>query len=696
MPHIENDSASFTDTPDYNPGGLDQNVKAALESLDTDLSMQEFSEFEDALNIFVRERFTRASRHRQRIGIDEQLELGAYAYQGRYSPGQLAELEPGTHIYIPVTQNKCRAMQNWMLDILSGAIDRPYTINPTPVPQIPPHLEAVATEKLMGFLRNGQVAPDQLRDMADQARNVALQLVATNAKQAADKMADRIEDQLNDGGWRDVFDQLVVDVSHMPAAVLIGPLVEDVERVRWVDGQTEVRQDQVFRFERVSPFDFFPAPGSATTQRNQYNIVLRRFSQDDLEEAKDLPNYNPDAISSLIAAFPNGNTRWHGGQMSDTARAEHENGNDEVSNTTPDQEWHILHYYGKLPIRLATEYGIEIPSGKSYQGMIEVELEVCCGYVLRAVQSPYPAGRRPIYVMGFQRRAGTVWYDSLPWILRDVQRGANATMRALVKNMALSAGPVVEADIERMTEEKDIESVVPYRVYKVTSDPMQTTPSPVLRFNQMQSISLHLLRVNAEFANMADEVSGIPAYVAGNPNVAGAGRTLGGLAMLMGNAAKGIKRVISLADNGVIQPVVEMMYMINMLYLDDDTVKADAQVVARGAAGLLQRELSQSRALELLNVLLQPAVQQQGIITPAQIQTLLRDVAKGMGYSEDIIGNQAVEAELLSALETAGIDTSGVPGVGSTGELQPAVQQAAGLDGRSQPPVDPSSLETIA
>lgn len=695
MPHIENANAGMT-VPDYTPGGLDHNVKAALESLDTDLATQEFTEFEDELNRFVADRFRRAARHRIRIGIDEQLELGAYAYQGRYSPGQLAELEPGTHIYIPVTQNKCRAMQNWMLDILSGAIDRPYTLKPTPVPDIPPHLEAVAVEKLMGFLRNGTVQPEQLRDMADEARQIALRLVATNARQAAERMSERIEDQLNDGGWRDVFDQVIVDASHMPAAVMIGPLVEDVERVRWVNGQTEVRRDQVFRFERTSPFDFYPAPGASDVQRAPYNIILRRFSQDDLEAAKDLPNYNVEAISSLIAAYPNGSTRWHGETTPSQARREFENGNDETVSTTPDQEWHVLHYYGKLPIRMAAEYGIEVPSDKSYQGMIEVELEVCCGYVLRAVQSPYPAGRRPIYVMGFQRRAGTVWYDSLPWILRDVQRGANATMRAMVKNVALSAGPVVEADIERMTEERDLETVVPYRVYKVTSDPMQRTPSPVLRFNQMQSTALHLLRVHAEFMNMADEVSGIPAYVAGNPNVAGAGRTLGGLAMLMGNAAKGIKRVISLADNGLIQPMVEMMYMINMLYLDDDTVKADAQVVARGAAGLLQKELSQSRAIELLNVILQPAVQQQGIITPAQVQTLLRDIASGMGYDPEIIGNEAVEAELMTALQTAGIETGGIPGVGSEGGLQQAVQQAAGLDGRSQPPVDPSSLETIA
>lgn len=681
----------------YTPGGLNYDTRNALAQLDQMLAATETSDFEDELCRFVRCRFDAASRHRRNCGVEHQLVQGAYAYRGEYSPGELAQLEPGTHIYIPVTQTKCRAAQNWLNDILSGAVDRPFTLTPTPVPDIPPHLENVATERLYQAVASGEAAPEDLGPLAETARRIALDLVAANAKQAADGMAKRIEDQLSEGGWRDEFDQLTVDISHMPAAVLLGPIVEDKERVRWVNGQPRVMTDRVFSFRRISPFDFYPSPGATSVSRAPYVILRDVLHQDELDQLAFMPGYNAEIISALIARYPHGNTKWYGVDGSEQARQDFER-KDEDETSAPDQCWHILRYFGKLPVRTAMEYGIEFPTTRGYQGFVEVEIDVCAGYVLRAVASPYPARKRPIYVTGFQRRPGSVWFDSLPWVMRDVQRGANAAMRALVKNMALSAGPVVEADVDRLQGEEDIEGVVPYRVYKVTSDPLQSTPSPALRFNQMQSNALHLLRVWAEFSNMADEVSGIPAYVAGNPNVAGAGRTLGGLSMLMGNAAKGIKRVIGLSDNCLIQPVVEMMYVINMLYLDDDSVKADAQVVARGAAGLLQRELSQSRALELLNILLQPVVQQQGIITPATIQTLLRDIAASMGYDPDLVGNQAVQQQLMTALQTAGIDLGGIPGVasGAPSETGPAVPQMPQLDGRSQPPVDPSSLEMIA
>lgn len=680
---------------EFRPGGLNSDVEAELTRLDQELATIEGTEFEDELVRFVKERYDRAARHRKKIGVDEQLMLGAYAYRGEYSPEQLGELEPGTHIYIPVTKKKCKAAQDWLFDVLSGAIDRPYTLRPTPVPEIPPHLEDVATEKLLGYLQEGRLGPDELAQMAEQARSVALQMVSENAKLAADAMGDKIEDQLTEGGWRDTLDQVLVDVSHMPGAVCAGPYVEDVERVRWIDGRPVIRKDRVFRFNRISPFDLFPAPGAADIQRCPYVIVRKAVTQDDLDDMKSLPGYSAEMITALIARFPSGNTRWYG---EDGGRAAREHFEDKDSDAAPDHEWHVLHYYGRLPVRTAMEYGVPLdparPAG-DHQGSVEVEIEVCAGYVLRVVTSPYPAGRRPLYMTGYMRRPGTVWFDSLPWTLRDVQRGANAACRALVKNMALSAGPVVEMDMGRMEDETQAENIVPYRIYKVSTDPMSQNPGPVMRFNQMTSTALHLLRVFNEFNLMADEVSGIPAYVAGNPNVAGAGRTLGGLAMLMGNAAKGIKRVVGIADNHLIQPLVEMMYMINMLYLDDDSVKADAQVVARGAAGLLQREMSQSRALELLNILLQPAVQQQGIITPAQIQTLLRDIASSMGYDPALIGDSAVQSELISALQTAGVDLGGQPGVGSVSALQPAVPQLAQLDGRSQPPVDPSSLEVL-
>jgi hypothetical protein len=161
-----------------------------------------------------------------------------------------------------------------------------------------------------------------------------------------------------------------------------------------------------------------------------------------------------------------------------------------------------------------------------------------------------------------------------------------------------------------------------------------------------------------QFEKKADDISGIPAYVLGNPQVAGAGRTLGGLSMLMGNAAKGVKQVISNIDRFVIEPVIYEFYLLEMLFGTDDAVKGDVAVVARGATGILQRELSRANAVEILQVIT-PYVQ-GGTVSPNAIKALLRDIITSMGYEQvdDIIEDPDRRGDLLAALAAAGVDVS--------------------------------------
>jgi hypothetical protein len=146
------------------------------------------------------------------------------------------------------------------------------------------------------------------------------------------------------------------------------------------------------------------------------------------------------------------------------------------------------------------------------------------------------------------------------------------------------------------------------------------------------------MAVFEKYMKLADDLSGVPAYVLGNPQVAGAGRTLGGLSMLMGNAAKGIKNVQLNIDRDVITGVVEAFYMYNMLTSKDNSIKADAKVVARGATGLLQRELAQTRTVEILQLLQPYAVpgpDGKAIIEPDTLKYLLREILKNTGLDVD-------------------------------------------------------------
>jgi len=101
---------------------------------------------------------------------------------------------------------------------------------------------------------------------------------------------------------------------------------------------------------------------------------------------------------------------------------------------------------------------------------------------------------------------------------------------------------------------------------------------------------------------MADDYTGIPSYAHGNDNVRGAGRTMGGLSMLMSSAARGIKMVIGRIDREVLKPTIRRQFNWNMAYDPDESIKGDVQIMPRGALGNIIKEQISARRMEFLNV----------------------------------------------------------------------------------------------
>jgi hypothetical protein len=306
-------------------------------------------------------------------------------------------------------------------------------------------------------------------------------------------------------------------------------------------------------------------------------------------------------------------------------------------------------------------------------------------------------------------------------VLRDTQRICNASARSLVRNMAYASGPTVEMDVSRLEEPDGSDEIRPYKIYRTTNDGLTSNSAPVIRYNLAPSVANELMAVLDKFSRQADDVSGIPAYVLGSPQVAGAGRTLGGLSMLMGNAAKGVKQVISNVDRHVTEPFVREFYVLEMLFGDDEGIKSDAKVIAKGSAGILQREITQAHAVEMLTALL-PYVQ-NGDVDRSAVKVLLRAAFKSYADVVDIdsiIPDPNRGEDVMAALRAAGIQD--LPGLGPQGpqqqqqqasqpqaprlpqgfpSLSPSLPARPGtpvprLDRRSIPPPSPDMFERVA
>jgi hypothetical protein len=71
-------------------------------------------------------------------GIAQKLLDGLRAYRGQYDAAKLQEIRKtaGSEVYARITATKCRAATALLRDVYLGP-DRPWDLDPTPVPEIP-------------------------------------------------------------------------------------------------------------------------------------------------------------------------------------------------------------------------------------------------------------------------------------------------------------------------------------------------------------------------------------------------------------------------------------------------------------------------------------------------------------------------------------------------------------------------------
>jgi hypothetical protein len=103
--------------------------------------------------------------------------------------------------------------------------------------------------------------------------------------------------------------------------------------------------------------------------------------------------------------------------------------------------------------------------------------------------------------------------------------------------------------------------------------------------------------------------------------------------MLMGAAGKGIRQVVGHIDGDVIKPIVQRQFVYNMRYDEDESIKGDVQVIAKGAINLAVKETVNVRRIEFLNATANEI--DMSILGKDGRAAILREVAKGLQMSVD-------------------------------------------------------------
>ena len=608
---------------------------------------------------------------------------------GEYEADKLKAIKAqgGSDIYMMITEVKCRAAESWLRDILLDEGTPPWDIQATPIPDLSPvqtkEIQDIFANIVLEMVQKNQKAPTapemaEIREMVSQDYRFK---VLQAAQYRTDKMKLKIQDQFAQGGWPESFNEFITDLTTYPAAFIKGPVVRRQRTLGWgldpETGKTIAKPVERLapEFERVDPFRMYPEPGITDIQ-DGYLFEHHPLTRMELSDLIGVPGYDEQAIRNILAG--NGGISWVGEDITLQKEEQERKYNTQLR---PTDIYDALEFWGKVSGKMLIEWGMdeaEIPDpAKEY----DANVWVVGSYVIKAVLNYDPLGEKPYSKTSFIKCPGAFWGKGIPEIIEDIQDVCNASARALVNNMGISSGPQVEVNLERVPPNEDITQMYPWKIWQVTNDPMGSS-SPAVRFTQPEDNANTLMAVYEKFARLADEHSGIPAYLYGDLNVQGAGRTSSGLSMLMGAAGKGIRQVVGHIDADVIKPNVQRQFVYNMRYDEDETIKGDVQVIAKGAINLAVKETTNVRRIEFLNATANPLDAE--IMGKDGRAAILREIAKGLQMSVDdiipsrekiaVTGRAAAQAEAAAA--AAQPPEKGTP-------VQPDGAPKGGMDGNT-------------
>ena len=314
----------------------------------------------------------------------------------------------------------------------------------------------------------GVMAPEEFRalvsELGEKLRDEAEKEVAKAAeRRQAHGTADRRPARA--GQLREAMDAFIEDFVTYPAAILKGPVYARHKTLEWGDGfKPIVRNDPTPTWERVSPFDAYPAPQSRSPQQGDF-IERVRFRRE-TARPQGVPGYQDDQIDRALRDYYNGHLEGWLWTEAERQRLEQETLYMWLS---PPGVIDALNYWGSVPGWKLMSWGVaeDLEETREY----EVNVLLCGRYVLYARLNLDPLSMRPYFKACYDEIPGSFWGRSIPDLASTPQQMCNAIACAQANNMSMASGPMVWVHADRLADGEQTMEVFPWKLWQLKSDP---------------------------------------------------------------------------------------------------------------------------------------------------------------------------------------------------------------------------------
>jgi hypothetical protein len=539
-------------------------------------------------------------------------------------------------------------------DLLFQPGQKFFSIEATPVSKQPLVEQELTEQAALEIMQAAEVVDPGLVDDLIQARLAELQEeIALETERRVENMEEAILDQAVESNLEGKMkDAIMEQVIFGTGAMKAGTLRIDKDH-RWIKGEEGfnlIYEESAFpEMEAVSVFDLYPDP-HATSMDDLRDIFRRHIiSRQEFRDLKDFPGFNEDLINECIEMNPEGN---HDEAQHEKDRRQIANVNDRSSET---HKFELLEYWGSINGYDLQDAGAEFGDEDDLAQEYHANVWIVDGKVIKAQLNPLPGGIIPYFIFPYEKNPHAFWGTGVPRMMRDSQATMNAATRIYLDNVALSSGPMVEVNTDIMASGEDPTELYPWRVFlREGGDGNQ----PMVRFYQPQSNSPALVSVIELFRRFADETTALPSYTHGQTQ-SSLNRTATGISILMSNANIVLKSVIKNIDDYLTKPMIRSLYDWNMTWNENENVKSDMRIVAKGSTALIQKEVQSQRLLQFLSLINNPMDAQM-----VNREKLLTDIAKSLDIDpeeviksqKELMDEQALQQAILASQQGGQVD----------------------------------------
>ena len=491
-------------------------------------------------------------------------------------------------VFIGLTRQKTNAAEARIADILLPTDDRNWGIEPTPEPKM---AEMGRDTRMAGDKFTGEPLADPETGQPLRMKDIARAVMKT-AREKAKAMQTAIDDQLVECDYNGELRKVIHDAAVLGTGVIKGPIVTNRTRKAW-QPLTDANGEKVHQLEivketspasfRVDPRNCFPDPGCGESIHHGKGIYEReQMTGRQVRDLAKQPGFMKDQLRKVLEEGPKRAAVFQ--EMKDDDQRD-------VARAT----FEMWTYWGEVDHEDLEAAGVKMGE-KDPLRSVSACVVMINNTVVKAFPNPMEGGDLPYDFFVWEKVADSVWGYGIPYLMRAQQKVLNAAWRQMMDNAGVSSGPQIVVKPNTIQPADKQWQLSARKIWYATDDVDDVSKAfATFEFDSHQGELANIIKMAME---LADQETGVPTIMQGEQGAAP--DTVGGMQMLMNSANVVLRRLVKQFDDMVTRPHIRRYYDFNMMYNENEEVKGDFSIDARGSSALLVRDVQNQAFLNLL------------------------------------------------------------------------------------------------